>query len=109
MLGAEWEWVEEKIPDDEMLRRGKLIDTKSDTIWTCANTYWMDHLSNLRQEIILFSFQNYFCFHKFIETFAYAIPWCRCLHKFQAWKLKANIKYLEIIYSNILRDEEGTS
>ena len=32
MLGAEWEWVEEKIPDDEMLRRRKLIDTKSDTI-----------------------------------------------------------------------------
>lgn len=31
------------------------------------------------------------------------------LGMFQTWKLKANIKYLEIIYSNILRDEEGTS
>ena len=56
-----------------------------------------------------FSFQIYSCFHKFTETFAYAFPWSRCLRKFQAWKLKANIKYLEIIYSNILRDEEGTS
>ena len=31
------------------------------------------------------------------------------LGMFQTWKLKANIKYLEIIYSNILREEEGTS
>ena len=110
MLGAEWEWVEEKIPDDEMLRWGKLIDTKPDTIWTCANTYWMDHFSNLRQEIILFLFLKlFFASTSSLKLLLNAIPWSRCLRKFQAWKLKANIKYLEIIYSNILRDEEGTS